>query len=192
MPVKLTKIKRLCLDTKVCKLSVAIDGSKWIGDGRHYFRLVGIDVDGDKPEDALDELLGFSDKSADKMRHPVEERREPFFRRDGQIFGETLELRGVAVGYGVHVWVLEGAEVAVYVEEAAIEATRAADRTVDFRLVRMENGQPMVAVICGLFCDALLRPAAPAAAEQIRQNLEDMGDIRVMDYVDDESERGAM
>ena len=173
--MKLSKIKALCLDSRRCVLARASDGALWIGDGRHYYRLIGIEVE----SDAVDDLLGINPKQGDKMAHLGENRREAFFRREGPVIGDALVFRGAVIGYGVHVWVLDGDAGAVYVAEDAVLASRVEDNLANFVLVHDGDGEPLVAVMRGLFCDALLKPAAPEAAEAIREGLDAIARIPV-------------
>lgn len=185
--MKLTKIRKLCMEAKCIHLTHGPGGADWIGDGRQYFRMVGVKVE----RVALGDLMGLSAKQEDKTITVEDNRREELFGDGYNMIGEQMTYMGMVIWAGVTLWVFACSSGAVYVADDAIAGTRADEAGAEFTLVRDRDGEALVAVRTGLFCDALLSPVTPDIGEMIRREMDNMARLPVMGYDERGGRRGA-
>ena len=180
--MRLQAIKRRCLQTKKF---IIINGEscQWMSDAINYYRIIGIVLESDWVQD----VFALTNKQMDKIVSLTTHRKEAIFARDYPAIGE-------AVGFAGEVWAFEQVFYAfeyngatLYVPEAWAKPANIEGAT-DYRLVRDDDGELLIAVYNGMFCDALLSTIPANIAQRISAALKALGSRPVYGATDEMDE----
>ena len=191
--MRLQAIRKRCLASKQLIIINGDDGAQWISDGANCYAIVGIRI----RESFLQDVFGLTDKQMDKMIIRTETRNGPLYRETAQTFGEELEEMRTVWAYDQKIYALRNADGILYVPEDAILAACKPDDYIIYQLTRDERGRLLVAIIRGIFCEALLSPVSDDVADDISEKLRKVGTMPILRTTigkgeDDEEDSGVV
>lgn len=174
--MNLSKIKKRCVASRQWIIIDADDGEQWLSDGANCYAIVGIRL----REGFIQDVFGLSDKQMDRMIIRTEKRAGELYRAGTRVFGEELEELRTVWAYEQKIVALRCGDGLVYIPEDAILAACGKDDYVNFYLARDKEGNLLVAVYHGMFCEALLAPVRDDIAEQISGQLARIGTMPIL------------
>ena len=174
--MRLQAIRKRCLASKQMIIINGDDGAQWISDGANCYAIVGIRI----RESYLQDVFGLTDKQMDKMIIRTETRNGPLYHESLRTFGEELEEMRTVWAYDQKIYVLRNADGSLYVPEDAILAACTPEDWITYQLTRDERGHLLVAIIRGMFCEALLSPVSDDVADDISEKLREVGNMPIL------------
>lgn len=174
--MRLQAIRKRCLASRQLIIINGDDGAQWISDGANAYAIVGIRI----RESFLQDVFNLTDKQMDKLIVRTETRPGPLYRETAQIFGEELEEMRTVWAYDQKIYALRNADGILYVPEDAILAACKPEDYISYQLTRDERGQLLVAIIRGMFCEALLSPVRDDIADDISEKLRKVGGMPIL------------
>ena len=174
--MRLQAIRKRCLASKQMIIINGDDGAQWISDGANCYAIVGIRI----RESFLQDVFGLTDKQMDKMLIRTETRPGPLYRETYQTFGEELEEMRTIWAYEQKIYALRNADGILYVPEGAILAACKPEDYISYQLTHDERGRLLVAIIRGMFCEALLSPVTDDIADDISEKLRKVGTMPIL------------
>lgn len=174
--MKLQAIKKRCLASKQMIINNGDDGAQWISDGANAYAIVGIRI----RESFVQDVFGLSEKQIDRLIIRTETRPGPLYREGVQTFGEELEEMRTIWAYEQKLYALRNADGILYVPEDAILAACKPEDYIVYQLTRDERGKLLVAIIRGMFCEALLSPVTDDIADDISEKLRKVGSMPIL------------
>ena len=174
--MNLAKIKKRCVASRQWIIIDADDGNQWLSDGANCYAIVGIRL----RESIIQDVFGLSDKQMDKMIVRAEKRAGALYRTGTSVYGEELEEMRTVWAYEQKIVALRNGDGLLYIPEDATLAACGKDDFVYFYLARDEDGNLLVAVYRGMFCEALLSPVRDDIAEQISGQLARVGTMPIL------------
>lgn len=180
--MRLQAIKRRCLDTK--KFFI-INGQhcQWMSDAINYYRIVGIWME----DDWVQDVFALTDKQMKKLIVQTERRREAIFAEDYPAIGEPVSWAGAVWAFEQVLYAFDYNGAMLYIPEAWAKPANIEGAT-DYRLVCDDEGNLLIAVYNGMFCDAMLSPIPADIAKRISKALTELGSRPVYGAKDDMSE----
>ena len=191
--MRLQAIRKRCLASKQMIIINGDDGAQWISDGANCYAIVGIRI----RERYLQDVFGLTDKQMDRMVIRTETRNGPMYRETVHTFGEELEEMRTIWAYEQKIYALRNADGILYVPEDAILAACKPEDYISYQLTHDERGRLLVAIIRGMFCEALLSPVSDDIADDISEKLRKVGNMPILRTTigkgeDDEEDSGVM
>lgn len=174
--MNLAKIKKRCMTSRQWIIIDADDGNQWLSDGANSYAIVGIRL----REGFIQDVFGLSDKQMDKMIVRTEKRAGALYRTGTSVYGEELEEMRTVWAYEQKIVALRNGDGILYIPEDAILAACGKDDYVNFYLAHDRDGNLLVAVYHGMFCEALLSPVRDDIAEQISGQLAKVGTMPIL------------
>jgi len=174
--VNLAKIKKRCVASHQWIIIDGDDGNQWLSDGADCYAIVGIRLQAR----CIQDVFGLTDKQMDKMIVRAERRTGELYRARRPIYGEELEELRTIWAYDQKIVALRNGDGVLYIPEDAILAACGKDDYVNFYLARDKDGNLLVAVYHGMFCEALLSPVRDDIAEQISGQLARVGTMPIL------------
>lgn len=174
--MRLQAIRKRCLASKQMIIINGDDGAQWISDGANAYAIVGIRI----RESFLQDVFGLTDKQMDRMLIRTEMRPGPLYRETYQTFGEEAEEMRTVWAYDQKIYALRNADGILYVPEDAILAACKPEDYISYQLTHDERGRLLVAIIRGMFCEALLSPVTDDIADDISEKLRKVGTMPIL------------
>ena len=174
--MRLQAIRKRCLASNQLIIINGDDGAQWISDGANCYAIVGIRI----RESFVQDVFGLTDKQMDKMIIRTETRPGPLYRESHQTFGEELEEMRTVWAYDQKIYAMRNADGILYVPEDAILAACKPEDYIVYQLTRDERGRLLVAIIRGIFCEALLSPVTDDIADDISEKLRKVGNMPIL------------
>ncbi len=174
--MNLSKIKKRCMATRQWIIIEGDDGAQWLSDGANCYAIVGIRLQ----EGYIRDVFGLTDKQMDKMIVRTEKRPGDLYGAGRPFYGEELEEMRTIWAYEQKIVALRNGDGVLYIPEDAILAACGKDDYVNFYLARDKDGNLLVAVYHGMFCEALLSPVRDDIAEQISGWLAKLGTMPIL------------
>lgn len=174
--MRLQAIRKRCLASRQMIIINGDDGAQWISDGANAYAIVGIRI----RESFIQDVFNLTDKQMDKMIIRTETRNGPLYRETVQTFGEELEEMRTIWAYDQKIYALRNADGILYVPEDAILAACKLEDYIVYQLTRDERGRLLVAIIRGMFCEALLSPVTDDIADDISEKLRKVGNMPIL------------
>ena len=174
--MNLAKIKKRCVASHQWIIIDGDDGNQWLSDGANCYAIVGIRL----REGIIQDVFGLTDKQMDKMIVRAEKRPGDLYRTGRPIYGEELEEMRTIWAYEQKIVALQNGDGVLYIPEDAILAACGKDDFVNFYLARDKDGNLLVAVYHGMFCEALLSPVRDDIAEEISKQLAKVGTMPIL------------
>lgn len=174
--MNLAKIKKRCVASHQWIIIDGDDGNQWLSDGANCYAIVGIRLQAGYIQD----VFGLTDKQMDKMIVRTEKRPGALYRTGTSVYGEELEELRTIWAYQQKIVALRNGDGVLYIPEEAILAACGKDDYVNFYLARDKDGNLLVAVYHGMFCEALLSPVQDDIAEEISKQLARVGTMPIL------------
>lgn len=174
--MRLQAIRKRCLASNQMIIINGDDGAQWISDGANCYAIVGIRI----RESYLQDVFGLTDKQMDKMLIRTETRPGTLYRETASIIGEELEEMRTVWAYEQKIYALRNADGILYVPEDAILAACKNEDWISYQLTHDERGRLLVAIIRGMFCEALLSPVTDDVADDISEKLRKVGNMTIL------------
>lgn len=174
--MNLAKIKKRCVASHQWIIIDGDDGNQWLSDGANCYAIVGIRLQAGYIQD----VFGLTDKQMDKMIVRTEKRPGALYRTGTSVYGEELEELRTIWAYEQKIVALRNGDGVLYIPEEAILAACGKDDYVNFYLARDKDGNLLVAVYHGMFCEALLSPVQDDIAEEISKQLARVGTMPIL------------
>lgn len=174
--MNLAKIKKRCVASHQWIIIDGDDGNQWLSDGANSYAIVGIRLQARYIQD----VFGLTDKQMDKMIVRAERRQGELYGARRPIYGEELEELRTIWAYEQKIVALRNGDGVLYIPEDAILAACGKDDYVNFYLARDKDGNLLVAVYHGMFCEALLSPVRDDIAEEISKQLAKVGSMPIL------------
>lgn len=174
--MRLQAIRKRCVASRQLVIINGDDGAQWISDGANSYAIVGIRI----RESFVQDVFGLSEKQMDKMIVRTETRPGPLYRETAQIFGEELEEMRTVWAYDQKIVALRTADGLLYVPEDAILAACKPEDYITYQLTHDEHGKLLVALMRGIFCEALLSPVTDDIADDISEKLRKVGTMPIL------------
>lgn len=176
--MRLQAIRKRCLASKQMIIINGDDGAQWISDGANAYAIVGIRI----RESFLQDVFNLTDKQMYKLIVRTETRPGPLYRETAQTFGGASELEEMRTiwAYEQKIYALRNADGILYVPEDAILAACKVEDYISYQLTRDERGRLLVAIIRGMFCEALLSPVTDDIADDISEKLRKVGTMPIL------------
>ena len=174
--MNLAKIKKRCVASHQWIIIDGDDGNQWLSDGANCYAIVGIRLQ----EGYIRDVFGLSDKQMDKMIVYTEKRPGDLYGAGRPFYGEELEEMRTVWAYEQKIVALRNGDGVLYIPEEAILAACGKDDYVNFYLARDKDGNLLVAVYHGMFCEALLSPVRDDIAEGISKQLAMVGTMPIL------------
>lgn len=174
--MNLAKIKKRCVASHQWIIIDGDDGNQWLSDGANSYAIVGIRL----REGIIQDVFGLTDKQMDKMIVREEKRPGALYRAGTSVYGEELEEMRTVWAYKQKIVALRNGDGLLYIPEEAILAACGKDDYVNFYLARDKDGNLLVAVYHGMFCEALLSPVRDDIAEEISKQLAKVGTMPIL------------